>query len=93
MTTRSFDQVLGWLSSAAGSVGLTVQLMTDFANLALIVGNGALVVGGFVLLYRRLQLAAAERQLAEARLKNETAKRQAAHAVTDIALEVRKDTE
>lgn len=54
MTMRDPDSAVGWIAAAGGTTGLTVQWLTDFGSLALIVANLLLAVGGLYLLILRI---------------------------------------
>ena len=54
MSVRDPDAVVGWVATAGGTTGLTVQLLTDFGSIALIVVNLLLALGGLYLLVLRI---------------------------------------
>lgn len=55
MTSERFpNEVVGGVSAVAGGTGWTVQAAVDGLNLALLMGNTALVIGGLVLMAPRL---------------------------------------
>ncbi len=53
MIERNHDAVVGYGATAGGSLGLTVQWLTDFGSLAVIVLNLLLALGGLYLLFLR----------------------------------------
>ena len=49
------DTVIGTATAAGGADGLTLQVVTEFANLALVGMNLALAAGGLYLLWHRIR--------------------------------------
>lgn len=54
---RDTDTLIGAGMTAAGSVGLTIQVVTDYAQLAVIGLNALLALGGLYLLWTRIRKA------------------------------------
>lgn len=77
MIDASHDTVVGYGATAGGSLGLTVQWLTDFGSLAVILLNILLALGGLYLLY--LRAAKARRDLAAARASPDGRQRLAPH--------------
>jgi len=66
MTLKDLDTWVGGGSVVLGSTGLTVQVLMDFASLAVVSVNLVLALGGAYLLYLRIRRArAALRELKE----------------------------
>ncbi len=55
MTPDNTDTVAGGLATVAGSAGLTLQLVTNYANLGAIILNILLALGGLYLLWHRIK--------------------------------------
>lgn len=53
MTGRPDDALVGKAATAGGSLGLTIQWLTDFGSLIVIALNIVLALGGLYLLYLR----------------------------------------
>jgi len=55
MSFKDPDAIIGSTMAAAGSAGLTTQIVLDFGNLAATGLNIALAIGGLVLVFYRIQ--------------------------------------
>ncbi|MEK9752561.1 MAG: hypothetical protein VW338_05030 [Rhodospirillaceae bacterium] len=55
--TRHLDTIAGAAATVAGSVGLTVQMVTEFASLVVVGLNILLAMGGLYLLWLRIKKA------------------------------------
>lgn len=49
------DAIVGGGMAAAGSIGLTIQLVTDFAHLGVVLINILLGLGGLYLMWPRIR--------------------------------------
>ena len=54
LSSKLPDGYVGIGSASVGSMGLTIQALTDVANLGLVVLNIILAIGGLVLLYFKI---------------------------------------
>lgn len=59
---RHPDTLIGGGLAAGGSAGLTVQIVTQYASLGVLLLNGALALGGLYLLWLRIRKARSELQ-------------------------------
>lgn len=55
MSLRDPDTAIGTVAAGLGSAGITTQMLLDFGNLIALGLNIGLAMGGFVLLYYRIQ--------------------------------------
>ena len=52
---RDLDSQIGVIAAAAGSTGLSFQVFMDFANVAVVILNIGLALGGIILLWFRIR--------------------------------------
>jgi len=62
VSARDPDVLVGSAMTAAGGLGLTVQIVTQFASLAAVLLNVVLAAGGLYLLWLRIQKAKRDQQ-------------------------------
>jgi len=58
--SRPSDLIVGTTATAGGSLGLTVQMITQFSSLLAALLNIIIALGGVYLLFKRIQKARAE---------------------------------
>jgi len=58
--SRPSDLIVGSAATAGGSLGLTVQMITQFSSLLAALLNIIIALGGVYLLFKRIQKARAE---------------------------------